>query len=51
MNGMCDPNGGWMTPEHPPTDFGCDAPDDGTVPGGMDPGGGMQPDGMGPGPK
>jgi len=25
-NGMCDPDGGWMTPEHPPTDFGCAEP-------------------------
>ncbi len=23
MLGMCDPNGGWMTPDHPPFDFGC----------------------------
>jgi len=24
--GMCEPGGGWMTPEHPPTDFGCMEP-------------------------
>ena len=36
-NGMCDPDGGWMTPEHPPKDFGC------AEPGTMDPGPNMEP--------
>ncbi len=37
-NGTCDPDGGWMTPEHPPLDFGCSDP------------GTMEPDSTEPGP-
>lgn len=39
---VCDPDGGWMTPEHPPTDFGCK--DTGTEePGTSEPGPTMEP--------